>query len=193
MPKIVDARNLACPMPVVLTRKALEEAEEVEVIVSNPTAKENVKRMGESQGCEVRVEEREDGIHLYLKKARREGSPSWEASPRGSLVLVISSEVMGRGQEELGRLLMRAFLHTLGEISPRPDKAVFFNTGVKLVVEGSEVLEDLRALEASGVEILVCGTCLNYFGLGDKVRVGRVSNMYEIASALLSAERAVGV
>lgn len=190
MKKVVDARGLSCPTPVVLTKRALEEAEEVTVIVDNPTARENVKRMAQSRGCEVQVEERQDGIYLFLRRLK---APGPEVQPSGSQVLVISSDSMGRGEEELGRILMRAFLHTLGEVSPRPRRIVFFNTGVKLVVEGSEVLEDLKALEALGVEILVCGTCLNYFGLMDKVRVGRVSNMYEIAETLLSAERVVGV
>jgi len=189
MKKVVDARGLSCPTPVVLTKRALEEAEEVTVIVDNPTARENVKRMAQSRGCEVRVEEREDGIYLHLRQG--EGPRVLEASE--APVLVIASEVMGRGEEELGRVLMSAFLHTLGEVSPKPRRIIFFNTGVRLVVEGSEVLEDLRALEGQGVEILVCGTCLNYFGLTDKVGVGRVSNMYEIAETLLSAERVVGV
>lgn len=189
--KVVDARGLACPTPVVLTKKALEEADEVQVIVDNPTAKENVSRMARSQGCEVREEERQDGIYLFLK--RRETTRGPEVRPAGSQVLVIASDSMGRGEEELGRILMRALLHTMGEVTPRPQRIIFFNTGVKLVVEGSDALEDLKALEGQGVEILVCSTCLNYFGLTEKVRVGRASNMYEIAETLLSADKVVGV
>lgn len=100
---------------------------------------------------------------------------------------------MGRGEEELGRILIRAFLHTLTEVSDRPDKMIFFNAGVKLTVGGSEVLEDLHALKNKGVEILICGTCLDYFGLKDKIAVGQVSNMYTIAETMLAASRLVTV
>ena len=192
MAKVVDARGLSCPQPVILTRKALEEAEEVTVIVDNPVAKENVKRMGESQGCEVRVEECGDGIYLHFKRRRSEPLEVPEVA-RDLRVVVLCSEGMGRGEDELGKLLMRAFLHTLSEIRPGPRRIVLFNTGVKLAVEGSEVLGDLRALEEKGVEILVCGTCLDYFGLKEKVAVGRISNMYEIAETLLSASGLVTV
>ncbi|MDI6616874.1 MAG: sulfurtransferase-like selenium metabolism protein YedF, partial [Syntrophaceae bacterium] len=84
-----------------------------------------------------------------------------------------------------------AFLHTLGEINPRPDAMIFFNGGVKLATDGSEVIEDLRALEKAGARILVCGTCLDFFGLKDKLRAGMISNMYDIAETMLSAGRIV--
>lgn len=189
--KVVDARGRACPEPVILTKKALEEAEEVTIVVDNPVSRDNVRRMAESQGCEVRVQQRQDGIYLHLKKVTSCEAISSAPSAPGPTVVVISSDQMGRGEEELGRVLMRAFLHTLAEISGRPQKLVFFNTGVRLTAEGSEVLQDLKALEEGGVEILVCGTCLNYFGLKDKVAVGQVSNMYSIAETLLGASRLI--
>ena len=100
---------------------------------------------------------------------------------------------MGRGSGELGGILVRSLMHTLNEVEPRPDKLIFFNSGVKLTVEGSEVLEDLRTLEQGGAEILVCGTCLDYFKIKDKVAVGEVSNMYTIAETLLGAGRTVTI
>ena len=110
----------------------------------------------------------------------------------GPLVLVVSSEYMGRGEHaELGHVLVRGFFHTLGEVEPVPDAIIFFNSGVKLVVEGSSVLEDLRALADRGIEILACGTCLGYYELTDKIAVGEISNMYTIAETMLGAGRVV--
>jgi selenium metabolism protein YedF len=110
------------------------------------------------------------------------------------LVLTVPSQVMGRGDtEELGQILVRSFFHTLGEVEPLPDTIIFFNSGVKLVAEGSPVLEDLQALSERGIHILACGTCLGYFGLKEKIAVGEVSNMYTIAETLLGAERVVNL
>ncbi len=110
----------------------------------------------------------------------------------GPLVLVVSSEVMGRGEHaELGGILIRSFFHVLGEVEPTPAVILFFNSGVKLLVQGSPVLEDLQALAKQGVEILACGTCMGYYDLTDKVAVGAVSNMYTIAETMLRAGKTV--
>jgi selenium metabolism protein YedF len=110
----------------------------------------------------------------------------------GPLVLVVSSEVMGRGEHaELGGILIRSFFHVLGEVEPTPAVILFFNSGVKLVTEGSPVLEDLRALAERGVEVLACGTCLGYYNVTSKVAVGEVSNMYTIAETMLGAGKTV--
>jgi selenium metabolism protein YedF len=110
----------------------------------------------------------------------------------GSLVLVVSSEYMGRGEHtELSGILIRSFFHTLGEVEPTPGVILFFNSGVKLVVDGSPVLEDLQALAGRGVQILACGTCLGYYDLKEKVAVGEVSNMYTIAETMLAAAKTV--
>jgi len=201
MSTIVDARGLPCPQPVILTRKALEANTNVTTIVDNETARENVARMAEKAGCTVQVERREDGIYLHI--ARTAEAPSLEAMPApesscqpstGPLVLVIPSEFMGRGEHnELGQILIRGFLHTLNEVGPLPDTIIFFNSGVKLVVEGSPVLDDLRSLCERGVTILVCGTCLGYYELKERVAVGQVSNMYTIAETMLQAGKVVNL
>jgi selenium metabolism protein YedF len=100
---------------------------------------------------------------------------------------------MGRGPAELGQILVRGFFHTLGEVEPLPQTAIFFNAGVKLACQGSPVLDDLRALEAGGLEILVCGTCLGYFELTDQLAAGQVSNMYDIAETMLRAGKVVNL
>ncbi len=190
----IDARGLACPHPVVLTNKAFEESDEVITIVDNAVARENVTRLAESKGFRVNVETKADGIYLHMS---REASPKAQASCRpllsGPTVLLIASDGIGRGSEGLGRKLMVSFVQILHEISPRPDTVIFMNSGVRLVAEGSPVIEDLRALQERGVRILACGTCLGHYDLKEKVAVGQISNMFDIASALLGAGRLVSL
>ena len=201
MSKIVDARGLACPQPVILTRNALQESDAVTTIVDNETAQANVTRMAEKAGGTVQVEQRDDGIYLHITRGEEprnrvfQKKPGFSTAPAGGpLVLVVPSEFMGRGEHaELGEILVRGFFHTLGEVEPLPDTIIFFNSGVKLVVESSPVVEDLRALHERGVEILACGTCLGYYELKDKVAVGEVSNMYTIAETLLNAGKVVSL
>jgi len=191
MSKIVDARNLSCPQPVMLTKKALEEADEVVTIVDNEAARENVSRLGKSQGCEVNVELKEDGIYLTLRKAET-GLSREEPKSAAGVVLFISSDILGRGENyPLGSLLMQSFLHTVSGLTSRPETIILMNNGVKLVTEDSPVLGELRQLESQGIEILACGTCLSRLQLLDKVAVGQVSNMYTLADTLLKAEKVV--
>ena len=197
MPKVVDCRGFACPQPVIETKQALEKTGKVTIIVDNPAARDNVARFGKSQAGRVTIDEKKDGIYITIEKGKqgkpRTKAPSSKIPAPGPSVVVIPSDQMGRGEEELAHILIRSFLLALTEVSDRPDKMIFFNTGVKLTVKGSEVLEDLQALEKNGVEILICGTCLDYFNLKEKIAVGQVSNMYTIAETLLSAGRLVTV
>jgi selenium metabolism protein YedF len=194
--KIVDCRGLSCPQPVIETKRALGKGNGVTVIVDNPTARDNVARFGKSQGGTVAINEKKDGIYITIERARssaqRKKVPDTKKTSTGPVVVVIPSDQMGRGEEELGCVLIRAFLHTLTE-SERPDTMIFFNTGVKLTVGGAEVVEDLQTLEQEGVQILICGTCLDYFGLKDKIAVGRISNMYAIAETMFAASRLITV
>jgi selenium metabolism protein YedF len=191
--KTVDCRGMSCPQPVLETKKALAAAggEEVQVLVDNPGSKENVRRFAESQGYGVNIMEEKGAFTLRLRKgegAEKEPIPEeMKAVGDTNLVVFIESDSIGRGSEELGKILMRSFLHTLGEAEYKPAKIILVNSGVKLTSEGSEVLEDLRHLSRRGAEILSCGTCLDYFGLKTKLQVGRISNMYEILSSLAQA------
>ncbi len=196
--KTVDARGLACPQPVVLAKQALETDEKIKVLVDNETALENVKRLGTKLGCEVKVDTGKDGSY-EIKLKRKAGwaetkddaieSCNTESLAFGPFVVVISANTMGRGNDELGAVLIRAFLHTIAEQAQKPDVMIFYNTGVKLTVQGSEVLDDLKQLEKAGVQLLVCGTCLNYFEIKDKLIAGTVSNMYDIAETMSRAGR----
>jgi selenium metabolism protein YedF len=197
MPKVVDCRGLSCPQPVIETKQALEKTERVTIIVDNPAARDNVTRFGRSQGGRVNIDKKRDGIYITIEKGkqgkRRAKAQSSKVPEQGPIVVVIPSDQMGRGEEELGHILIRSFLHALAEVSGRPDIMIFFNTGVKLAVVGSEVVEDLQTLEKNGVEILICGTCLDYFNLKGKIAVGQVSNMYTIAETMLAAGRLIRV
>ena len=193
MAHIVDARGLACPQPVILTKKALSDNSVIEVLVDDTVAFQNVKRLAASLGCTV--EEAQEGSAFRLRITRGGTCALAEdvISREGPVVLVMSSENMGRGDDVLGTVLVKSFLHTLTEISDRPDVVIFLNSGVKLAVEGSEVLDDVKALADAGVRILACGTCLNYFGLKERLGAGVVSNMYDIAQTMLTAGRLVQV
>jgi selenium metabolism protein YedF len=184
--RTVDARGKLCPQPVILTRNALSEASELLVIVDEATAQENVSRMAEKAGHHVEVEHREDGTYLHIVRTTAQpGHVTREPGQNG--VILVAGDTLGRGEAELGSILMRGFMHTLTDVQPLPNTIIFINSGVRLVAGGSEVLEDLQSLCESGVEVLACGTCLKYYGLIDQVAVGQVSNMYAIAETLLRA------
>jgi selenium metabolism protein YedF len=195
--KTVDARGLSCPQPVVLAKQALESNKKVKVIVDDETSLENVKRLGNKLGCDVSVEAKSSGIYEiqiirgtdYNKNQDFVASCETGAAKSGPFVIVISENKMGRGNDELGTVLIKAFLHTVAEQSQKPDVMIFYNSGVKLTVQGSDVLDDLKQLESEGVQILVCGTCLNYFEIKDKLAAGIVSNMYDIVETMSSAGR----
>lgn len=193
MTKVIDARSLACPQPVILTTKALQEADEVITIVDNEPARDNVSRLGKNQGCTVAVEEKEDGIYLTLRKEEL-SSHGQEYEVAIGMVLLIASDVLGRGDNQpLGSLLMQSFLHTLYSLTSMPETIIFINKGVKLVTDDSPAREDLRRLENQGVEVLACGTCLTHLQLIGKVAVGQVSNMYTIADTLLRAQKVISL
>ena len=195
MPKIINAQGLACPQPVLLTKRAMGESDDILTIVDGLDQAENVARMARAAGWTAQIDGKEDGI--YIRVTRPQGTlqeMEKNAAPAGGpLVLIVPEDIMGRGERELGTVLIRAFFHTLLEVQPRPDVIIFFNTGVRLAVEGSPVLEDLRALAEQGVQILGCGTCLGYFELKDQLAVGTVSNMYAIAETMLGAGRVVSL
>ncbi len=196
----IDARGLACPQPVINATKALETHDSIIVIVDNATARENIKRLAKSKNCSFKDEKKSDGIYIVIEKQEKSGSSSaWEqeysntCSSTGSRVLVISQDVMGKGDDALGTILMKSFFHTLAETDPSPDTIIFFNSGVKLVVDGSEVLEDIKILESKGKKILACGTCLDFFKIKDKLKAGSVSNMYEIKELMLSSPSTINI
>jgi len=197
MAEIVDARGLACPEPVVKTRSALKGgARDIEVLVDNPTARDNVCRFASSQGCEVEVSEEEDIFRIAVTGPASEagtGADTAAGDAGTRRVIALASDTMGRGDEELGGILIKAFLSTLADSDQPPWRMVFFNSGVKLALEGADTVQSLRNLESIGVEMLVCGTCLDYFGVKEELGVGAVSNMYDILTTMLSATNSITI
>ncbi len=190
--KEIDCRGLACPQPVITTKNALEEMAEGElmVIVDNPSARDNVERFAKSQGAIVNIEKKGNDFYLHIEK-RSACEMAGSTQKAEKVVVYINSNLMGVGEEALGAILMRSFLKTLLDLKPIPSKLIFVNSGVRLTTEGSEVLETLKALYEKGVEILSCGTCLDFYGLKEKLRIGIISNMYDIAQSLLEADRLI--
>lgn len=189
--KTLDCRGLACPQPVINTKEALEGAAgPILVIVDNQASCTNVRRFAESQGARVEVAEKAGEFHMTIEQGQ---SPPivCQTTPGGNTVVYVSSEGMGRGDDELGGVLMAAFLDTLSQFKGEISHAIFVNAGARLAVEGSPVLEQVRQLEELGVEVLVCGTCLNHFDIKDKLAVGSVSNMYAIIETLSKAGRII--
>ena len=187
---VIDCRGLACPQPVVTTKKALDQIEEgnLIVIVNNAVSSNNVERFVLSQGCSVEVEEKGGEFHLHIRKAKI----AEESKRRGQKVVVyVNSQFLGVGEEALGTILIRSFFKTLLDSETKPSRMIFINSGVRLTSEGSKVLETLKSLSEMGVEILSCGTCLDFYGLKEKVKVGMISNMYDIVQSLLEADRLI--
>lgn len=188
----IDARGLACPLPVVKTKKALEEMTEggITVIIERSEGSQNVQRFADSRNCSYEVEEKDGLYYIHIHKTKTETD---EIPKSSSNVVLITTDRLGTGSEELGKILMKAFLNTLWDSSPRPEKILFMNDGVRLTVEGSDVLDALHLLENQGVEIYSCGTCLAYYELTDTLDVGQVTNMYETVESLLSSDKVIKI
>ncbi len=213
MARTIDARGLPCPQPVLKTRKGLEETgwRTLEILVDADAARENVARMLESRGFPVEITEENGEYRIVVANpepvrdsesdrrndmtSEARGAPEQPSKnvPTEPIVVFIGSDRIGQGDDELGRILVNSFLYTLPETDIPPDALVLMNSGVKLAVHGSETLESLLKLEASGVKILVCGTCLDYFGLKDKLQAGIVSNMYDISDLFFKACKVIRI
>ena len=198
--KDIDCRGLNCPEPVLRTKSALEEEPDaaINVIVDNETARENVQRFARSRGRKTEWLEKENTFHLAIgaaatgEIAANAVNLESAASKEGPVIL-ISSDQLGQGSSELGLLLMRNFIYTLTKRDDLPRAIVFMNSGVRLSIAGSAVIDELEELTLKGVTILVCGTCLDYYELKDKHKSGLVSNMYDLADILLAAEKVIAV
>lgn len=185
----VDARGKACPQPVICTKKALEKLESnnfLITIVDNEVAKDNVIKYAKSLECAVEVQQKKRDYYIKITKQDEVES---QLDTRTNHVVLLASARLGEGDDKLGDLLMKTFLYTLAQFNDLPAAVVMINSGVKLAVEGSPMLEHLMELKQKGVEILACGTCLDYFNLKDKLCVGDISNMYTILECLMGADK----
>ena len=173
MTKKIDARGLDCPKPVILTKKELDNLQEdsLTTIVDNEVAKENISKLAGSMGYDYDIEEKDGDFFInIIKDLDRlvEVKKDKEDSKLKDMTIGFSSDTMGSGNEQLGKILMKSFIYTVSETEPYPSTLVFYNTGVNLTIEGSEVLDDLINLEKEGVEIISCGTCLDFLEKKDK-------------------------
>lgn len=192
----VNALGDACPIPVVKTKNAIKElngAGQVETLVDNEIAVQNLTKMAKQKGYKVISEKLEKQKYRVVmtigevEDVREEVKVSCIPDARRNTVVVISSDKMGEGDEELATVLIKGFIFALTQQDELPSTMLFYNGGVKLTCEEAPTLEDLKSLEAQGVEILSCGTCLNHYGLTEKLQVGEVTNMYVIAEKMMQA------
>lgn len=187
--KTLDLRTLQCPHPVIQSRKALLDNPgcELAVLVGDETARENLCRLANSLNYAAETESAENGFRIVLTPDLEHQNKKNQTAPRRTIVF-IASETMGSGNDDLGRLLLKNYLITLTEMPDLPDAIYLVNAGVKLVCDGSELLEVFEKIGCQGVDIAACGLCLDFFHLKDKQRSGRTTNMLEIATALQSAD-----
>ena len=202
MEKNIDCRGLACPLPVVNAKKAAEElgsGDVLAVMVDNEIAVQNLTRFAEHKGFGVSAEkkgEKEYVVTMNISGTAAENVKEEEVAcamdtRRKGMLVVLSANVMGTGDPKLGTSLMKAFVFALTKQDQLPDTILCYNTGASLTCEGADTLEDLKLLESEGVTILTCGTCLDFYGLKEKLAVGSVTNMYDIVERMENAARII--
>lgn len=197
----VNAMGDNCPIPVIKTKKAMQaltRPETIEVLVDNEIAVQNVTKMASSSGGKVTSEKL--GEKEYKVTIEMEGAPAAAAEEEGetcmpdrrnNTVVVVSSDRMGTGNDDLGKVLIKGFIFAVTQLDTLPKTMLFYNGGATLTCEGSDSLEDLKSLEAQGVQIMTCGTCLDYYGLKEKLAVGTVTNMYSIVETIAGASNII--
>lgn len=199
-PQLIDCLGISCPQPVLRVKQALEAgARCIEVLVDNEASKNNVARFGRSQGHEVQCADRGEALFAVTIVASGEKNDTpfaaeeyqCQVPDRVKMLYVIAADTMGRGSEQLGWALLQTYVQTIKEVRPLPSKIVLYNSGVRLVATESGALEALRSLQEAGVEILACGTCLDFYQLKSAIQVGQISNMHEIMTAMAEADKIV--
>ena len=203
--KTVDAKGLACPLPVVNAKKAAEEMKDggvLTVLVDNEIAVQNLQKFAKQRGFEASGEKKAEKEYavviqvtpsaggVAVAASEEEESCAPDARKKG-MVVVLSANVMGTGDEKLGKALMKAFVFAVTKQDRLPETILCYNTGAYLTCEGADTLEDLKSLEAEGVKILTCGTCLDFYGIKDTLAVGGVTNMYEIVEVMECAGKII--
>ena len=216
MATIVDARGKACPQPVIETKNAIrEQGTQVITMVDNDIARQNVEKMARQMGLAAESSQIDGGWRILIQPVSSDVlsavmndmgdaltnvlpdlepapcCPAVPSAPAGPTVVVLSSSCMGTGDDTLGAALMKGFVYALTQLDAAPDTVLLYNGGAKLSCAGADTVDDLKVLERNGAEILTCGTCLNHYGLTDKLAVGQVTNMYAIAETLAGAGKVI--
>lgn len=188
----VNAVGLVCPVPVIMTKKALNTIEEgeVSVLVDNETAKENLEKLAKEMGYSYVSTRKDENIQVIITKTFEVKEKKIEDE---NIVVVIDSDEMGKGDKELGEVLIKGFVYSLTEMEVLPKTIILYNKGVFLATKNENTIEDLKKLEEMGVEIISCGTCVNYYGLQESLKVGTLTNMYTILDKQMKATKVVRV
>ncbi len=193
----INALGDTCPIPVIKAKTALKEIDingTVLVSVDNEISKQNLEKMAKELGFDY-TSEKISNDEYNVKIVKGYGSSEVEQIRKevnkNKIIVVISSDKMGLGNDELGQTLMKGFIYALTEQETLPDSIIFYNGGVKLTVEGSSAIDDLNKLSEKGVSIVSCGACLNYYGLTEKLKVGEITNMYTILEKMMSSDKII--
>lgn len=200
--KLMDMTGKPCPIPVIQAKKelALPDSDGAALLVDNIVAVQNLQKMADGMGYLFDYEQTGDNYRVTLRKdgTAAEAMPTSEVVPPetelpdgGQAIVLITGSQMGNGSEELGNILMKGFLFSLTESQTPPQTLIFLNSGVQLAVEGSNAVPDLKVLADKGTKIYACGTCLNYYGLTEKLAAGEIVDMYTITEHLQSAGRLI--
>lgn len=192
----VDARGLGCPKPVINTKRELDKIEQGIVVttVDNEIAKENILKLANSLNCETRIlKDEKDLITVEIKKGENVIIEEPKKEQLEDKCIFISSDKMGQGNDELGEVLIKGYIYTLTEAKPYPKSIIFVNSGVKLTAQNLSTIENLKILESAGVEILSCGTCLDYYNLKEDLKVGSVTNMYTIVDIMNNSSKTISI
>ena len=192
MNNIIDCKGLQCPMPVVKTKKYFDSIESGEstIIVDNLVAKNNVVKLAEGSGYKITVEEKEGLYFIKITKEKCEVVNA-EIKEKKKFTLVVSTDKLGLGDDKLGDMLMKSYIFALSEADLIPNDLLFINGGVKLTIEDSPVLDSLKKLIERGSNILVCGTCLDFYNIKDKLTIGEITNMYTIVELMNNADNTI--
>lgn len=192
----LDARGLACPKPVINTKKQLDNIDQgaVVVTVDNEIAKENIFKLAKSMNYDASILKSEkDLICIEIIKGENVIIEEKSQESLSDTCIFINSDKMGNGNDELGHVLMKGYIYTLTESKPYPKSILFVNSGIKLTTENEATIENLKILQDAGVEILSCGTCLDYYGLKDDLKVGTVTNMYTIVETMNNSSKTISL
>ena len=198
--KLIDAKGQNCPIPVIMAKKEIDAGQnEFLIEVDNPTAVENLQRLADSQGYRTTVESAGGIFRITFVKPSCEVCSEAQAviaqpAPKtGRWSVFVGKDIIGGGDETLGRSLLKMFFYTLTESEDLPSSILFMNGGVKIPVEDDQIVEHLRVLADRGVKIIVCGTCLNFYQLTDRLQIGTVSNMYDIVEQMKQADKVISL
>lgn len=188
----INCINLECPMPVIKAKNTLEENEEVhlQVIVDNEVAKDNVSKLAKSMNLQTSFEKHEDNFVVDIIK--KSGDVSTKEISQGQVIL-IKTNLLGQGDEKLGAMLMKAFIFSLTQSKPYPEKIIFLNSGVQLTTTNEETVKNLKILEKENTQIVSCGTCLDFYNLKESLQVGSIGNMYDIVDSLNKTDNKLSI